>query len=113
MSDSSSAEPPPDRLGRALATNVHVDDRDRPFAELGPEQARSLAAALGDLPIAMRARVGPISLAWKELAGELESESRRTVAELEPERVIAYAERLWVIPPPSSILGPEPERDDE
>jgi hypothetical protein len=109
VAESGSGDPPAERLERALAGIVHVGDRDRPFAEFGPDEARSLAAALGDLPIAMRARVGPVSTAWKQLATELEKQSAATVAELEPRVIVGFAERLWVIPPPGSLLGPPPD----
>ena len=90
---------------RALASVIRIADRRIPFGEAGATDARAHADYLGGLAgFGPTQRVRPVARAWKELADELDKCDAKTVAELDPETVIAYAERIWILPPPTSML---------
>jgi hypothetical protein len=81
-----------------------VDGEYRPFGELGASDARSLAASMrGVTGGGLDAKVGPVRTGWLELAKRLDSPGA-TVADLEPEEVASFAERLWVVPPGGTLL---------
>ncbi|HEX2358840.1 MAG TPA: hypothetical protein VHH72_03385 [Solirubrobacterales bacterium] len=87
-----------------LARQVYVGDRYKPFGELTAEDARALAAGLRGLSGGgLEAKVMPVKTGWQELAKLLEL-SGSTVADLEPEVVARFAERVWVTPPGGTLL---------
>ncbi len=91
---------------RALAIVVRVGEQRIPFGEAGPAQARAHAEYLGELTgFGPTQRVRPIAHGWRELAEELERRQAAAVSELDPGTVVAYAERLWILPPPQSMLA--------
>lgn len=100
------AEPSEEPAARALASVIRVAERRIPFGEAGAADARAHAAYLGELAgFGPTQRVRPVARAWNELADELDKRDAETVAELDPQTVVAYAERLWILPPPTSMLA--------
>jgi hypothetical protein len=89
----------------ALAKPVSCDGEYRPFGELGPAAARRLGEELrstgGWGPLSKAAGVAQ---AWQELAEEIENGDGEQVRDLAPERVVEFARRLWVLPPPGGFL---------
>ena len=91
-------------LRQILAQTVFIRGANIPFGELTVEDAREradeLRAAIGWGPTA---RVAPVALAWRELATAMERETARAVRELDPERLVQLAPRLWIVPPTGSL----------
>jgi hypothetical protein len=94
-----------DDLTKALTATVFIRGANRPFSEMTREDAQfrgaELKSAAGWGPTA---KVGSIARGWKELAIELERAGVETVGELPPETVLAFAPKLWVVPPRGSLL---------
>ena len=98
----------PDRTTRvhdARTTTVHAQRGDLPFGELTLEDVRRQASELGSVgswgPLR---RVVPVARSWSELARELESKGVTSVGELDDATLLAYAERLWVVPPAGGLI---------
>ena len=96
--------PRPD-AGTVLATRVHADGGSKPFSELTVEDVKArrdeLRQAAGWGPTA---RVGPVAMAWSELARLMQADGGATVGELDPAAVVERAEKLWIVPPGGSLL---------
>jgi hypothetical protein len=93
------------QLTEILNTSVFMDGANRRFGALTADQVRGradeLRAAVGFGPTA---RIAPVARAWRELSMALEQHGAVTVEELEPDRVIELAPKLWVVPPGGSLL---------
>ncbi|HWF35665.1 MAG TPA: hypothetical protein VG295_09830 [Solirubrobacteraceae bacterium] len=94
-----------DELDHVLKQTVFMRGANRPFGELTRDDAQfrgaELKATVGWGPTA---KVAPIAQAWRQLAEELTSLGAQTVSELPRESVLAYAPKLWVVPPRGSLL---------
>jgi hypothetical protein len=88
-----------------LATPVFCDGEYRPFGELSAADARRRGEELAEAgswgPLA---KVAGVANAWRELAGLMEAGGVARVADLEREQALAFARRLWVVPPRGSLL---------
>ena len=104
MSPGAAPRPRPD-ADVVLATRVHADGGSKPFSELTVEDVKArgeeLRQAAGWGPTA---RVGPVAMAWNELARLMQAEGAATVGELDPAAVVERAEKLWIVPPGGSLL---------
>lgn len=88
-----------------LAERVFAGGRAKPFGEVSVEEVRARADELrSGVGWGPTARVAGVASAWAELARLMEQTGAQTVAELDPEAVVARAERLWVVPPGGSLL---------
>ncbi len=100
------SETPEEMARRALAKVIPVNEAKCAFGEVGAAAARTHGEQLAELTsFGPTQRIRPVARAWKELADELEKRGAETVAELDPATVVGYAERLWIIPPPTSMLA--------
>jgi hypothetical protein len=91
---------------RMLAETIHIDGAYRPVGELTLDQVRTRAAELKEVTgQGPTARVGPVALAWRELALAMERQGVGTIAEIEPERFDEISPKLWIIPPGGGLLG--------
>ncbi|HEY5318747.1 MAG TPA: hypothetical protein VIJ20_12235 [Solirubrobacteraceae bacterium] len=94
-----------DELAYVIKQTVFIRGANRPFGELTRDDAQfrgaELKATVGWGPTA---KVAPIAMAWRELSMEIQSAGVATVAELPRETVLAYAPKLWVVPPRGSLL---------
>ncbi len=88
-----------------LATPVFCAGAYKPFGEIGIADARSRAEELGEAgswgPLA---KVAAVATAWVELADRMKAEGVIRVADLDREEALAFARRLWVVPPRGSLL---------
>jgi hypothetical protein len=93
------------QLAEILNTSVFVDGANRTFGDLTSDQLRGhadqLRAAVGFGPTT---RVAPVAMAWRELSMALDQAGAGTVAELDPDKVLALAPKMWVVPPGGSLL---------
>jgi hypothetical protein len=93
------------RAEAALAAEVHDGAEYRPFGTFTGEDAKERAEALGSVggwgPLARAAKV---ARAWAGLAVAMAEADAATVADLDPEQVATWAERLWVIPPEGGMI---------
>ncbi len=102
---SADADPPAVELREALAKPVYCGDSYTPFGELGAAEARRLSTELGSVGSwGPMTKVGSVSRSWQELAEAIEEDESNTVADLEPDQVIGFAKRLWILPPSGGIL---------
>jgi hypothetical protein len=89
----------------ALRRPVSSGGADKPFGEftLAEVQARAaeLSAAVGWGPTA---RVAGVARGWSELARAMIAADIAVVGELDPEAALAFARKLWVVPPGGSLL---------
>ena len=94
------------RLAEVLEIEIPIAGARIAFGEIGADLAREHGTGLGELAgFGPTQRIRPVARAWGELASALESAGAASVRELDQEQVIAFAERLWVVPPPRSMLG--------
>lgn len=92
-------------VDQALATEISVAGERKPFGELRAADVATQAAALGQASgFGHRSRVGAVAAAWRELGRLMQERGSTRVAELDPETIDAYAERLWIVPPGGSLL---------
>ena len=93
------------RAQEARTRTVHIGERDVPFAEVTPDDARAQASELKSAgswgPLQ---RVAKVALAWGELARVMESEEAATVGDLDDETIVLWAERVWVIAPEEGMI---------
>lgn len=95
----------PDELARVLGQTIFIRGANRPFGEVTREDAEFRGAELkATVGFGPTARVAPIANAWRELARELQQAGVETVGELPRETVLAYAPKLWIVPPRGSLL---------
>ncbi len=84
MSPGAAPRPRPD-ADVVLATRVHADGGSKPFSELTVEDVKArgeeLRQAAGWGPTA---RVGPVAMAWNELARLMQAEGAATVGRARP-----------------------------
>lgn len=96
---------PDEQLKKAVTATVFIRGANRPFGELTREDAQfrgaELKSAAGWGPTA---KVGTVARHWRELSIEIEKAGVATVGELPRETVLAFAPKLWVIPPRGSLL---------
>ena len=94
-----------DDLDYVIKQTVFIRGANRPFGEVTREDAQfrgaELKATVGWGPTA---KIAPVARAWRELSIELESAGVDTVGELPSETVLAFAPKLWVVPPRGSLL---------
>lgn len=87
-------------MGDVLAQQVFAGGRSKPFGELTLDEVRARAAELrqatGWGPMA---RVGPVAMAWGELARAMESAGAGRVDELGVDALARRAEALWIVAP--------------
>ncbi|MGH2937655.1 MAG: hypothetical protein ACRDPE_05995 [Solirubrobacterales bacterium] len=88
-----------------LNEKVFCDGAYKPFGEVTAADARQRSEELGEAgswgPLA---KVAGVALAWRELAEELRRSEVDRVAELEPATALAFAKRVWAVPPRGSLL---------
>jgi hypothetical protein len=93
------------RVAEALAAPIQIGTAERRFGQLTVAEVEARAAELRGVggwgPLQ---RVVPVARAWAELAGEMRQAGAESVAELEPEAVLGYAERTWVLPPAEGLI---------
>ncbi len=93
-------------LDGIVKRGVFIRGADRPFGELTVEDARAradeLRAAIGWGPTM---RVAPVAQAWRELAMTMERTGSASVSELDPEVVVALAQKLWVGLPSGPMMS--------
>jgi hypothetical protein len=90
---------------KALEALVFCDGAYKSFGEVTVADSRLRAEELGEAgswgPLS---RVVGVATAWHELAEEMNREGAKSVGALDPETVLAFARRLWVVPPRGSLL---------
>jgi hypothetical protein len=92
-------------LEQILRQTVFIRGANRPFGELTLDETRERADELRAVTgFGPTARVAPVARAWRELTMELERGGAASVRELEPERVMELAPKLWVVPPGGTLL---------
>ncbi len=93
------------QLAAILAQQVYSGTANVPFGEMTQgqiqERADELGSAVGWGPTA---RVAGVAAAWRELAMVMERAGADQVADLDPDVVLEFAPRLWVVPPGGSLL---------
>jgi hypothetical protein len=86
-----------EQLRAILDQVVHVGGVDRPFGELSVHDVALHATALGDaVGWGPTARVASFARAWGELGRQMEEGEAATVADLDPDALLALAPSLWV-----------------
>lgn len=93
------------QLAEILARRVYSGTANVPFGEMTlgqiQERADELGSAVGWGPTA---RVAGVAVAWRELAMAMERAGADKVADLDPDVVLEFAPRVWVVPPGGSLL---------
>jgi hypothetical protein len=88
-----------------LAEKVFCGGAYKAFGDITAADARSRAAEFGEAgswgPLA---KVAGVAAAWRELAAELEQTGSKSVAGLDPKVAMAFAKRVWAVPPRGSLL---------
>lgn len=85
-------------LRTVLEQVVHAGGVDRPFGELTSHDVAQHAAALSDaVGWGPTARVASFARAWSELARRMDEAGAATVADLDPEALLALVPSLWVV----------------
>ena len=88
-----------------LTEKVFCDGDYKPFGEVTAADARRRSEELAEAgswgPLA---RVAGVAAAWRELAEELGRTGSTSVSELDSASALAFAKRVWVIPPRGSLL---------
>lgn len=104
-----------ERSQQALDEKVYDGEQYRPFGEFTADDAEGRAAELRNASgFGPTMRVRPVAQGWGELAKLLTETGARTVADLGPEQVEGFAEKLWVIPPQRGLVSdPPPPRADD
>jgi hypothetical protein len=93
------------RLEEALRGPVYHGGRYKPFGELTADDARGRAGELKEAGSwGPMHRVVPVARAWSELASLMDDREAAAVSELDPETVVSYAEKLWVLPPEDGLI---------
>jgi hypothetical protein len=91
---------PPFDPAQILAATVFIRGANRPFGELTLDDVRAradeLRAATGWGPTA---RVAPVARAWRELSLEMERAGAGAVSQLDPGKIAALSQQLWVVLP--------------
>jgi len=91
--------------GDPLDRPVYATGGYKPFGDFTIADAeaisRELTAATGWGPTA---RVAVVARGWSELAATMTAARAATVADLDAKEVIAFARRLWVVPPDGTLL---------
>jgi len=92
-------------VAAVLARPVHAEGGDKPFGEFTVAEVRAradeLSAAVGWGPTA---RVAGVARGWSELARVMTGAGAARVAELDGDTAVAFARKLWVVPPGGSLL---------
>ncbi len=92
-------------MGALLEHEISAPGGTKTFGELTlnevGERAQTLRGATG---LGHGNRVGPVAMAWGQLAKLMEEEGAATVADLGEDAVAPHAEKLWIVPPGGSLL---------
>jgi hypothetical protein len=95
----------PARLAEALRASVHQGERYVEFGEMTrgevAAQAERIAAAGSWGPLARAAKV---ARAWRDLASAMDASGAERVSDLDPDDIVKWAERAWVIPPAEGMI---------
>ena len=88
-----------------MSAPVHQGERYVPFGDLTAAEVRAQAERIGSAggwgPLARAAKV---ARAWRELGAAMDAGRAERVRDLEPEAVVEWAERAWVIPPAGGMI---------
>jgi hypothetical protein len=85
-------------LRTVLDQVVHAGGVNRPFGELTSSDVVHHAAALREaVGWGPTARVASFARAWSELARQMEEVGAATVADLDPDALVALVPSLWVV----------------
>ena len=88
-----------------MSAPVHQGERYVVFGNLTAADVRGQAERIGSAgswgPLARAAKV---ARAWGELGAAMDTAGAERVRELEPEAVVEWAERTWVIPPAGGMI---------
>jgi hypothetical protein len=91
----------PAQLEAALSAQVHQGESYVGFGELTVAEVEGRAAELGSVgswgPLQRAAKV---SRAWADLGRIMRERGAATVADLDAETIVKFAEYTWVLPPP-------------
>jgi hypothetical protein len=106
-----------ERSDQALTEKVYDGSEYRPFGELTADDARDRAAALKEATgFGPMMRVRPVAEGWRTLAILMDESGAATVADLQPEEIEEYAQKVWVIQPGGGFLSdpvePDPPAED-
>ena len=107
-----------ERSDQALTEKVYDGSEYRPFGELTADDARDRAAALKEATgFGPMMRVRPVAEGWRTLAILMDESGAATVADLQPEEIEEYAQKVWVIQPGGGFLSdpvePDPPAEDQ
>jgi hypothetical protein len=95
-----------ERSDEALASKIYNGSEYVPFGEMTAEAARERYTALKEATgFGPTMRVRPVAEGWRTLAIELEESGAATVAQLTPEQIEDYAQKVWVIQPSGGFLS--------
>lgn len=98
-----------ERSDQALTEKVYDGSEYRPFGELTADDARDRAAALkAATGFGPMMRVRPVAEGWRTLAILMDESGAATVADLQPEEIEEYAQKVWVIQPGGGFLADPP-----
>jgi hypothetical protein len=93
------------QLEQVLAQRVFSGTANVPFGEMTRDQIQERADELGSaVGWGPTARVAGVASAWRELAMAMERSEAGKVSDLDPEVVLEFAPRLWVVPPGGTLL---------
>jgi hypothetical protein len=101
------------KVAAALEQKVYDGESYRPFGQLTAEDADGRAAELREVAgFGPTMRVRPVAQGWGELAKLMREQGAATIAQLDGETVIDYAQRLWVIQPGGSLMQDPPKQPE-
>jgi len=93
------------QLEQVLAQRVFSGTANVPFGEMTRDQIQERADELGSaVGWGPTARVAGVASAWRELTMAMERSEAGKVSDLDPEVVLEFAPRLWVVPPGGTLL---------
>jgi len=88
-----------------LAERVFAGGRSKPFAEVTLAEVEARAQELREVSgWGPTARVGSVAREWGALARSMAEQGAESVGQLEPEELVARAQKLWIVPPGGSLL---------
>jgi hypothetical protein len=91
--------------GKALQEPVFCDGAYKPFGQMTVADVRSRAEELGEAGSwGPMAKVAGVAAAWRDLAAAMRQAGAASVGELDSEAALAFARRVWVVPPRGSLL---------
>ena len=88
-----------------LAERVFAGGRSKPFAEVTLAEVEARAQELRDVSgWGPTARVGSVAREWGALARSMAEQGAESVGQVDPEELVARAQKLWIVPPGGSLL---------